>query len=264
MWLKKFSSLLVAACTLSAQGGLDSMLAGFEAQLSGGAPAAPQLQNNITALSNGLQRNDWSDPNARMQTANRALAYLNRARQFSGGNLGLGLSLAGAYRQVGSLQYGGPYSGWIDPQGAFASYRNSFFLLSQLQGQFPGNGQVLSEMRQVRRQIEVVQAKLPELPKLDWTALDLDSQKEMDQILERYISVSATVESARVTVETMRQTFAEQGLAMRPEMIAGATRMKLKIEDAKRLIEQRKLPLASERLGAAEAEARKLLSSLGG
>lgn len=264
MWLKRFSSLVLLAAAAYCQSSFESMLSGFEAQLQQGAPNGAQLQNNVTALNNGLQRNNWADPSARMQAANRSLGYLNRVRQFSGSNLGLGLSVAGAYRQVGALQFGGPYGGWIDPQGAFSSYRNSFLLLNQLQGQFPGNGQVLQEMRQVRRQIEVVQTKLPDLPKLDWTALDLESQKEVDQVLERYISVSATVESARVTLETMRQNFADQGLAIRPDMIAGSTRMKLKLEDAKRLIEQRKLPLAVERLGAAEAEAKKILSGLGG
>jgi len=119
-------------------------------------------------------------------------------------------------------------------------------------------------MQQIRRSVEVVQARMPELPKLDWSSLDAASQKEYDEVMSRYISVSATASSAEVMAETMRRSMGDQGLAVRPEVISGLTRMKLKLDDSKRLIEQKNYGMAKDRLGSAEGEAQKILKAFGG
>ena len=62
----------------------------------------------------------------------------------------------------------------------------------------------------------------------------------------------------------MRRSMADQGLAVRPEIISGLTRMKLKLEDARRLIEQKNYATAKDRLASAEAEAQKILKLFGG
>jgi hypothetical protein len=147
-----------------------------------------------------------------------------------------------------------------NPQMAWLNYRNAYLLLNQ----FPMDGQIRNEMQQIRRSVEVVEARMPELPRLDWSSLDAASQKEYDAVMERYISVSSTASSAEVTAETMRRSMAGQGLSVRPDIVSGLTRMKLKLEDAKRLIEQKNYSTAKDRLASAEAEAQKILKSFGG
>jgi len=160
--------------------------------------------------------------------------------------------MSGLYRQLGGLE--------SNPQMAWLSYRNAFLMLNQL----PMDGQVRGEMQQIRRSVEVIEARMPELPRLDWSRLDSASQKDYDAVMERYITASATASSAEVTAETMRRSLADQGLAVRPEVISGLTRMKLKLEDAKRLIEQQNYSAAQDRLASVEAEAKRILKSFGG
>jgi len=57
---------------------------------------------------------------------------------------------------------------------------------------------------------------------------------------------------------------AQQGLALRPEVVSGLVRMNLKLEDAKRMIEQKNFAGAKDRLGSAEAESQKVLKAFGG
>jgi hypothetical protein len=162
------------------------------------------------------------------------------------------------------MQYGGPYGGWVDPVGAWASYRTSFLILNQLQNRFPQDQQIRQELGVSRRAVEVIETKIPDLPKLDWASLEGGAQQEYDDIMQRYISVSATASSAEVLVETMKRSMADQGLSPRPEVVAGLTRMKLKLEDARRLIEQKRFSQARERLDGTEAEAKKVLKAFGG
>jgi hypothetical protein len=236
---------LAFATLLAAQSGnfgnMDSLLAQFEAQ---GRPSPEQLQKNLAQISGGLRQGGGVNPRLR--------GYLNGVQGMAGSNRNLGLAMSGVYRQIGGME--------SNPQMAWLNYRNAYLLLNQ----FPMDGMIRNEMQQIRRSVEVVEARMPELPKLDWSSLDAASQKEYDSVMERYISVSATASSAEVTAETMRRSMGDQGLAVRPEIISGLTRMKLKLEDAKRLIEQKNYSTAKERLGSAEAEAHKILKSFGG
>lgn len=244
MWLRRFSSVLLLSGALFAQApmGLDAMLTQFEGQKN---PSANQLQQNLSMLSGGL-RNGGFGVNPRLRD------YLGSMRGVAGGNRQLGMSMSGIYRQMGGLE--------SNPQMAWLNYRNAYLLLNQ----YPMDQQIRGEMQQIRRSVEVIEAKMPELPKLDWSSLDAAGQKEYDDVMSRYISVSASASAAEVTAETMRRSFADQGLAVRPEVVSGLTRMKLKLEDAKRLIEQKNYTGARDRLGAVEAEAQKLLKAFGG
>ncbi|MFN8687179.1 MAG: hypothetical protein ACK6DZ_19795 [Acidobacteriota bacterium] len=82
--------------------------------------------------------------------------------------------------------------------------------------------------------------------------------------MERYIAVSSLASSAEVMAETMGRSLAGQGLVVRPETIAGLTRRKLKMEDWRRLIEQKNDRTAQDREASASAEAQKILKSFGG
>lgn len=243
MWPRSSSCLLALSLVVGAQiGGLDSLLDQFESQ---GQPTPDQLQRNLTQLSGGLRQ--WGGAgNPRVR------GYLNGMQGRVGRNRNLGLSMSGLYRQLGGLE--------SNPQMAWLSYRNAFLMLNQL----PMDGQVRGEMQQIRRSVEVIEARMPELPRLDWSQLDSASQKDYDAVMERYITASATASSAEVTAETMRRSLADQGLAVRPEVISGLTRMKLKLEDAKRLIEQQNYSAAQDRLASVEAEAKRILKSFGG
>lgn len=242
MWLRRSFSVLAVAAGLAAQpGGLDGLLTQFEAQ---GRPSPDQLQRNLTQLSGGLRQGGGVNPRLR--------GYLNGVQGIAGTNRGLGLAMSGLYRQIGGIE--------TNPQLAWLNFRNAYLLLNQ----FPMDNQIRSEMQQIRRSVEVVEARMPELPKLDWSSLDAASQKEYDSVMERYISVSAAASSAEVTAETMRRSMADQGLTVRPAIVAGLTRMKLKLEDAKRLIEQKNYSTAKDRLASAEAEAQIILKSFGG
>ncbi len=242
MWLKRSISVLALTAGLAAQtGGLDGLLTQFEAQ---GRPRPDQLQNNLAQISGSLRQGGAVNPRLR--------GYLNGVQGIAGGNRNLGLAMSGLYRQIGGLE--------SNPQLAWLNYRNAYLLLNQ----FPMDNQIRGEMQQIRKSVEVVEARMPELPKLDWSSLDAASQKEYDSIMERYISVSAAASSAEVTAETMRRSMADQGLAVRPDIVSGMTRMKLKLEDAKRLIEQKNYSTAKDRLASAEAEANKILKSFGG
>lgn len=242
MWLRRYSSLMVVTVALAGQTtSLDGMLAQFEAQ---GKPSPEQLQQNLTQIAGGLRGGTGVNPRLR--------DYLGSVQGVAGGNRRLGLAMSGLYRQLGGLE--------TNPQMAWLNYRNAYLLLNQ----FPMDGQIRGEMQQIRRSVEVVEARMPELPKLDWSSLDAASQKDYDAVMERYITVSALVSSAEVTAETMRRSMGAQGLAVRPEVISGLTRMKLKLEDAKRLIEQKNYVTGKERLEAAEAEAHKVLRAFGG
>ena len=147
-----------------------------------------------------------------------------------------------------------------NPQDAWLNYRSAYIVITP----YTNDPQVQSEMRQLRQSVAIVEAQLPSLPKLDWSSLDAATQKAFDEIMERYISVSAAVASADLTAEAMRRSMADRGLLVRPEIIASLTRMKLKLEDSKRLIEQRNYPTAKDRLASAEAEASKVLKAFGG
>lgn len=217
------------------------MLSKFEAQ---GRPNADQLQRNLSQISGGLRQGIGVNPRLRN--------YLSSVQGIAGGNRNLGIAMSGLYRQIGGLE--------SSPQMAWLNYRNAYLLLNQ----FPMDGQVRGELQQIRRSVEVVEARMPDLPKLDWSSLDAASQKEYDAVMEKYISVSAAASSAEVTAETMRRSMADQGLAVRPDVVSGLTRMKLKLEDAKRLIEQKNYSMAKDRLASAEAEASKILKSFGG
>ncbi len=241
MWLKGSISVLALTMGLLAQtGGLDGLLTQFEAQ---GRPRPDQLQHNLSQISGSLRQGGVVNPRLR--------GYLNGVQGMAGGNRNLGLAMSGLYRQIGGLE--------SNPQMAWLNYRNAYLLLNQ----FPMDNQIRGELQEIRKSVEVVEARMPELPKLDWSTLDAASQKEYDTIMERYISVSATASSAEVTAETMRRSMASQGLSVRAEVVSGLTRMKLKLEDAKRLIEQKNYSTAKDRLASAEAEANKILKSFG-
>ncbi len=241
MWLKKSISVLLLSMGLSAQtGGLDGLLTQFEAQ---GRPRPDQLQQNLSQISGSLRQGGVVNPRLR--------GYLNGVQGMAGGNRNLGLAISGLYRQIGGLE--------SNPQLAWLNYRNAYLLLNQ----FPMDNQIRGELQDIRKSVEVVEARMPELPKLDWSTLDAASQKEYDTVMERYISVSATANSAEVTAETMRRSMANQGLSVRADIVSGLTRMKLKLEDAKRLIEQKNYSNAKDRLASAEAEANKILKSFG-
>lgn len=242
MWSRRSNSLLLVALSLAAQTvGIDAMLTQFEGQ---GQPSAEQLQRNLMQISGGLRSGMGVNPRLR--------DYLNRVQPVVGGNRGLGLAMSGVYRQMGGLE--------MNPQLAWLNYRNAFLVLNQL----PMDSQIRGEMQQVRRSVEVVEARMPELPKIDWSTLDAATQKEYDGVMERYITVSALASSAEVMAETMRRSLGEQGLAVRPAVVAGLTRLKLRMEDARRLIEQKQYGVAQDRLASAEAEAQKILKSFGG
>lgn len=258
--------LLLASLPAFSQADFGAQLQQYQSQLQSGAPTPEQIVRNLGNLSQALRSGNWANPNQRLQATQGTLGYLNSLRgqhRFTQDrNIGLGLS--GLYRQLGGLQFGGPYGGWTDPQGAWSSYRNSFLILSALQNRFPQDQQIQNDLGASQRAAQVIEAKIPDLPKVDWASLDSASQAQYDEIMNRYISVSATVTSAEVTAESMRHSLAAQGLGARPELVAGLTRMKLKLEDAKRLIEQRRYPQAQERLDATDAEAKKILKGFGG
>lgn len=263
MWRRSFSNglVLVAAValgqTVTLPGNFDSMMGQFQQQLKAGPVSGAQLQSNFAALSGQLQQNQWT-PQQQAAASQQVSSYLGSVRPYAGNDLSLGTSMAGIYRQMGGMQMGS------NPRGAWMNYRSSYLLLNGLYGMYPGNQQLTQEMQQVRHSAEVIEAKMPELPRADWGALSGENQKEFDELMSRYISVSAQVSSAEVMAETMRRNFAQQGLAVRPEVVSGMTRMKLKMEDAKRLIEQKKYGQARERLDSADGEAKKVLTAFGG
>jgi hypothetical protein len=266
MWRRRCSVALLAALPLLGQVDVAAMAGQFQAQFQGGTPTPEQVIRNLGSLSTGLRNGNWSNPAQRLQATQGALGYLNllRGNHRFAGDRGIGLGMSGLYRQLGGLQFGGPYGGWMDPQGAWSSYRSSFLILNQLQSRFPQDQQIQNDLGISRRAVQVIEAKIPDLPKVDWASLDGAGQREFDEIMQKYISVSATVTSAEVTAESMRHAMADQGLAARPEVIAGLTRMKLKFEDAKRMIEQKRFTPAQERLDAVDAEAKKILKAFGG
>jgi hypothetical protein len=243
MWRRRFSSvLLVCAGAWAQTNELEQMLSRFEGQKQ---PSTAQMGQNLTQLSGGLRQ--WggvANPRVRL--------YLNQMQGAVGNNRELGLAVSGLYRQLGGLE--------SNPQLAWLGYRNAFVMLNRL----PMDSEVRSEMQQVRRSVEVVEARMPDLPRIDWTQLDAGMQKDYDAIMERYITVSSLASSAEVMAETMRRSLGEQGLMVRPEVVAGLTRLKLKMGDARRLIEQKNYGTAKDRLASAEAEAQKILKSFGG
>ncbi len=240
---KSCSALLLTTALLAAQPiNVNSMLTQYERQLAAGQTTPDQLQRNVASLSGKLQP----------YNSNRAANYLNSLRSYGGHNRNLGLAMSGVYRQIGGMQN--------NPQDAWLNYRNAYIVITP----YANDPQVQGEMRQLRQSVAVVEAQLPSLPKLDWPSLDAAAQKAFDEIMERYISVSAAVASAEQTAESMRRSMADQGLSLRPEIIASLTRMKLKHEDSKRLIEQRNYATAKDRLASAEAEASRILKSFGG
>ncbi|MBZ2186447.1 MAG: hypothetical protein K7J46_17205 [Bryobacter sp.] len=243
MWQRRFSSYVLICVGAWAQGNeLEAMLNRFEAQRQ---PSAAQMEENLTQLSGGLRQ--WggvANPRVRL--------YLNQLQGAVGTHRGLGLAVSGLYRQLGGVE--------SNPQLAWLGFRNAFLLLNRL----PMDAEVRGEMQKVRRSVEVVEARMPDLPRIDWTTLDAGMQKEYDVVMERYITVSSLASSAEVTAETMRRSLAEQGLIVRPETVAALTRLKLKMEDSRRLIEQKNYGAAKERLASAEAEAQKILKSFGG
>ncbi len=250
-------SLFFLAATLCAQSDFGTTLSQYQAQLQSGTPTPEQIIRNLGSLSAGLRNGNWSNSNQRLQACQGTLGYLNslRGNRAFTAHRNLGLSMSGLYRDLG---------GWMDPQDAWLSYRGSWVILNQLQSQYPQDQQIAGDLGLTRRGIEQVQAKLPDLPKLDWAGLDPVAQRDFDEIMERFISVSASVSSAEATAESMRRSLAAQGLAPRPEVVGGLTRMKLKFEDSRRFIEQRRFSQARERLDSADAEAKKILKSLGG
>ena len=240
---KSCSALLLTTALLAAQQiNVNSMLTQYERQLAAGQTTPDQLQRNVASLSGKLQPDN----------STRATNYLNSLRSYGGHNRNLGLAMSGVYRQIGGMQ--------TNPQDAWLNYRSAYIVITP----YANDPQVQGEMRQLRQSVAVVEAHLPSLPKLDWPSLDATAQKAFDEIMERYISVSAAVISADLTAESMRRSMADQGLSVRPDIIASLTRMKLKLEDSKRLIEQRNYATAKDRLASAEAEASKILKAFGG
>jgi hypothetical protein len=255
MWHASVS--LVFAASLFAQADFSAILRESQAQLNSPNLAPQQALQQLNRLSNGFRSQNWQSTQARSQAALGTLGLLNslRGRAGFGNQRELGLGMADLYRQVGP---------WLNPQDAWLGYRSSFLLLNQLQNQFPQDPAIRQSIHASRAAIEVIEARIPDLPRLDWSSLPPAAQAEFDRAMERYISVSSTVSSAEVTAETMRRTLASQGLAARPDSIAALTRMKLKLEEARRLIEEQRFSPALERLNAAEAEARNVLKAYGG
>ena len=267
---KKLCSLLLLSAAVvwpQMPGNFSGLMGQLNQQVKSGPVQAPQLRDSLRALSNELSSNAWNNPQQRQQASNLVSGYLGTVRPQVGNDPELARAMAGVYRQLGSLQYGAygrTGNGWSDPRGAWMNYRNSYLLLGALRSQYPQDRGLRDEMEQSRKLAHTIELQVPELPRTDWASLDAESQKESDELMTRYISVSANVTSAESVTESMRRSLAAQGLAVRPEAIAGLTRMKLKMEDARRLIEQKRFGPARERLEAADGEAKKLLSALGG
>lgn len=241
MWRRSFSWLAAAGLLMAQTGGYEGLLSQFEQQAN---PTPAQIERNLLQIASGLGQ--WG-PGA----IPRVRGYLDSMQRHVGGRRNLGLAMAGVYRQLGGIE--------TNPQLAWLNYRNAFVMLNQ----FPLDNQIREEMRQIRRSVEVIEARLPELPRLDWSTLDAASQKDYDEVMHRYITVSAAASAAEVLSETMRRSLADQGLAVRPQVVSGLTRMRLKLEDAKRMIEQKNYAGAQDRLASAEAEAQKLMKMFG-
>jgi hypothetical protein len=185
--------------------------------------------------------------------------------------LGGGLTLGNrnGFINIGGFGFGAPYQGF--GSGFGSGFGTGFGALNGF-GNFGGfgggiflNGPI--QQTPAREPLAPIIATRPELPTLPATSraeIAPDAQADYDDAMERYINASASAATAEAIADTMQRSLAQQGLAIRNDVLTQATRMKLRLAEAKRLIEEKNFALAKERLAVVEAEARRILNQFGG
>lgn len=287
---------------LSAQD-IDSWLNPLERRVAMKSPVPTSIQADLNLFSArlaGLPPTYWNarpavGPNSQSSFVARSLAYLTGVSRFAGQNPALGVPLSGAYRTLGGLQESG---GIGDPNGALLSYQNSGLFLTQLANQNPNDPAVRGQLVVLGSRIQALGGNIPvwfsvpiggaaqagpprgipdqylapvqrdagpviESPAVDLRSITAAERPEYDAAMEKYINASASVQAASSALGSIRQSVNSQGWSLAASSEKSLIRMRLTLEEAKRLIEQKNFEPSRRMLEIAEGEARKVLRSLG-
>jgi hypothetical protein len=292
-------ALALAAASLAAAQSLDVTLAQLEQRR--GRPASA---SELTALSTGLAA-DAANPAykgqtgyaARMRNAARSLAYLNGMRRASGIDLSTGLAMAGASQNIGAMQVAGGDSRYHDRRGAILSYQNSYLLLNDLAGRYPGDPRITGQLGIVAGRVRALGGTLPvwvtmpigggepespsmgipeqvipvekgkiptfAMPKLDWAKVPGAQRQTCGESLERYIAAASSAQGALSVMDSIRMSVESRGLSLRADYVAGAARLGHRMNTSREQLERMECEAANETLAMAEGETRRLMKDLG-
>jgi hypothetical protein len=211
----------------------------------------------------------------------RSMTYLGALQPFALRNPALAIALAGAYRQLGTVQE--PYY----RDGALSSYTSSALLYSRLAGGNPGlrndlvwlSGRVnglggtlpflmpfpMGGPPKAPEGFDAVRANAQPLrvdPAPALVELPADT-KAPSELREQFVSAAAAARATHLAVQPVKESVASMGQPLHPDTLRDLTRMQAMVESAKAQIGEGRFDEAKESLGIADALAKRVRKSFG-
>jgi hypothetical protein len=238
-------------------------------------------------------------PRNRQNVISRSMVYFNNVGRFAANNPALGFALSNAYRNLGSFQESRAFGPWYDPTGAALSYQNSGLFLTQFANQNPndpnvrgqlvfmagrvralggtipiwmsvpigGNAQPQEERgipeRYTRPPAAAEEIPAPPMPVLDTKSLNAGESAAYDSAMEKYLNASSAVSAAQAAISSIRSSVNSRGWSLASTYEKSSIRMRLSLDEARRLIEQKQFAAAERMLVITEGEAKNALRALG-
>lgn len=209
-------------------------------------------------------------------------------RGYDARNIASAYVLAAAYQRLG-----GSYAARGHYPGALQNYHGALLVLNQIAGSNPNDPRVRGELLAIAGRVRALGGKIPvwvnipigdrsgpdndaravpvaeepapefSLPSLDDAKLSEAERKPCEAAIDRYTQTAATAQAALSVLSGLRASVQSHGLSLRADYVAAESRIKLRIESAKRSIEFRKCEESMEPMAIANEEVSRLLRQLG-
>lgn len=203
-------------------------------------------------------------------------------------NVASGYRLAGAYQRLGSFHAGRGYY-----PAALQNYNGALLILNQIASGNRADPRVRGELLGVAGRVRALGGTIPvwinvpiggqanaepeqprpvvmrepvpdiPMPDLNIATLAESERKACEDALERYIQTAATAQASRNVISGLRASVESHGLSLRADYVAADSRIRLRMDSAKRSIEAQKCAAGMESLTIASEEIRRLLRELG-
>jgi hypothetical protein len=258
-----------------------------------------RLGNSLSAMPPTYWDMRPNAPRNRQNIVSRSMVYLNNVSRFAGNDPALGFALSNAYRSLGSFQESRAYGPWYDPLGAALSYQSSGLFLTQFANQNPNDPNVRGQLvfmagrvralggtipiwmnfpvggnqqpqqqrgipdRYTRPPAPTEEITPPPMPVVDTKSLTPEESAAYDTAMEKYLNASSSVTAAQSAINSIRSSVNSRGLSLASSYEKSSIRMRLSLDEAKRLIEQKQFTAAERMMVITEGEAKKALRELG-
>jgi serine/threonine protein kinase len=236
----------------------------------------------------------------RQQLMDRSIRYLDGMRPYCAQDPSLALEVAGAYQQLGIFQDNPQYG---NRNAALGTFNNAIILLNGVAGGNPNDPRVQGQLMFLAGRVRALGGSIPiyvstplnggmqqqqqqqaqevrrapieptpsrpreATPEIQMPATTSSgapaSREEYNELKERLISVTSKIQIAEDSIAPIKQSVAQQGHTLHPDVLQAMTRMHMALDTAKKEIAQNDWESAKSSLNIAEANANRVLKFVG-